>query len=401
MLSKFRDQVSSKNEKLKTVYNVIRKFSPINVETLMEKTGYKPATCARLIDELVKNNLISSSGYGESTGGRKPMMYQINPTSSYLIGVEITSLYTTVLLLDLQLRILDIEKIKMNNTYTTFQTLDLVLERINILFRKHKISEKDLLGIGVAVVDFFDQLNNVDNKQASQQIMKQSEIEMKEYISSRFHTCVLLDKGVNFAALAEYRSNYWKSANHLLFTSCDIEIHSSYILDGNLVLDNREMTDFFGHMVVDINGKRCSCGSFGCLHTFSSLSAIKNEIVQRLKRGKKSQILGDFEYVDSIDFHHILNAIEQNDPLCTSVVEEAAYYYGIGLSNLIFTLKPEIVICGGTLVPKSVFFDVARETALKRLKVYPNLQVQIIAASTSYNTVAQGAGCMVLEHYLQ
>ncbi len=401
MLSKFRDQASSKNEKLKTVYNVIRKFSPINVEMLIEKTGYKPATLARLIEELVKNRLISSSGFGESTGGRKPIMYQINPISSYLIGVEITSLYTTVLLLDLQLRILDIEKIKMNNTFTTFQTLDLVLERIDNLLRKHKISEKDLLGIGVAMVDFFDQSDKVDKNQASQQMKKQTEIDMKAYISNRFHTCVLLDKGVNFAALAEYRSNYWKEANHLLFTSCDIELHSSYIFDGKLVLNNREMTDFFGHMVVDINGRRCLCGSYGCLHKYSSLSAIKNEIVHRLKRGKSSRILGDIEDVDSIDFHHILHAIEQNDPLCTSVVEEAAFYYGIGLSNLIFTLKPEIVVCGGTLVPKSVFFDVVRETALKRLKVYPNLQVQIKAASTSYNTVAQGAGCMILEHYLQ
>ncbi|MEY2194637.1 hypothetical protein AB7942_18110 [Neobacillus sp. BF23-41] len=35
---------------------------------------------------------------------------------------------------------------------------------------------------------------------------------------------------------------------------------------------------------------------------------------------------------------------------------------------------------------------------MEEMKVDPRI-IQIKAASTSYNTVAQGAGCMILEHY--
>jgi predicted NBD/HSP70 family sugar kinase len=44
-------------------------------------------------------------------------------------------------------------------------------------------------------------------------------------------------------------------------------------------------------------------------------------------------------------------------------VKKAAYYFGIGFSNLIYLLRPDIVICGGTLVPKPIFFEAASEMA--------------------------------------
>lgn len=401
MLTEFRDQHSSKNLKLKTVYNVIRKFETANAEFLIKETGYKPATCARLIDELLKKKLIISSGFGESTGGRKPIMYRINPTASYLIGVEITNLYTTVLLLDLNLGIIGTEKIKIKIFDTVFHKLDLVLERIHTLLKEYQISEKDLLGIGVAADDLFDQLSQVDNPLASQQIKKQLKIDIKEYLSNKIHTCVLLDNGANFAALAEYRNNYWKEANSLLFTTCDMEIRNGLICDDKLLLNSGEITNSFGHMIVDIDGEQCSCGSRGCLHAYSSLPAIKDNIIDMLIKGHSPSMLRELQEIDTIDFYRILHAIEQNDPLCTIAIEKAAYYYGIALSNLIFILKPEVVICGGTLVPKNVFFDIVQKTVLKRLKTSPHLHVQIKPASTSYNIVSQGAGCMVLEYYLQ
>jgi predicted NBD/HSP70 family sugar kinase len=120
-----------------------------------------------------------------------------------------------------------------------------------------------------------------------------------------------------------------------------------------------------------------------------------------MKRGKNSLLQENINDVEEMDFHHILNALEKEDPLCLEVVKDAAYYFGIGLSNLIFLLCPDIVIFGGTLVPKPLFYDVASETAQKRLMHYPNSNVQMIKSTTAYNIVAQGAGCMVLDYFTE
>ncbi|QHZ49061.1 ROK family protein [Bacillus sp. NSP9.1] len=139
----------------------------------------------------------------------------------------------------------------------------------------------------------------------------------------------------------------------------------------------------------------------GCLQAYSSLPAIRDEVVRRMKRGHVSLLEDKIHDVEDIDFHHILNGIEKEDPLCLEVVKEAAYFFGIGLSNLIFLLRPDIVICGGTLVPKPLFYEVASETAQKRLIHFPNNHVQIVKSTAAYNIVAQGAGCMILDYFTE
>jgi predicted NBD/HSP70 family sugar kinase len=222
-----------------------------------------------------------------------------------------------------------------------------------------------------------------------------------DYLKQKNNTYVFLDNGTNLAALAEYRINYWKETDNLVFVSSDMGIRCGTIIQGRLVSNKKEMDDAFGHIIVDIHGRRCSCGSYGCLQAYSSLPAIRNEVVRLMKRGKTSLLQENINDVEEMDFHHILNALEKEDPLCLEVVKDAAYYFGIGLSNLIFLLCPDIVIFGGTLVPKPLFYDVASETAQKRLMHYPNSNVQMIKSTTAYNIVAQGAGCMVLDYFTE
>jgi predicted NBD/HSP70 family sugar kinase len=122
-------------------------------------------------------------------------------------------------------------------------------------------------------------------------------------------------------------------------------------------------------------------------------------VIRRLKRSHNSILQDNIGDVEKIDFHHILEALDRKDPLCLEVVKEAAYYFGIGLANLIFLLRPDIVICGGTLVPKPLFYEEASKLAQERVAIYPNSRVQIVQSSTAYNIVAQGAGCMVLDYF--
>jgi len=161
------------------------------------------------------------------------------------------------------------------------------------------------------------------------------------------------------------------------------------------------MEDAFGHIIVDMHGQRCSCGSYGCLQAYSSLPAIRDEVIRQMKRGKYSSLQEQVTDVEEIDFHHILDALGQEDPLCLEVIKEAAYYFGIGLSNLIFLLHPDVVVCGGTLVPKPLFYEVASEAALKRMVQYPNSHIEITKATTDYNSVAQGAGCLILDYFTE
>ncbi|NWL87201.1 ROK family transcriptional regulator [Paenibacillus sp. 79R4] len=398
MLRQFIGITSQKTKNLKVLYRFIRQWGPIGVKTLSEMTGYKPTTCARLLDELVQAGLIHDSGLGESSGGRKPLMYVIRPDAFYLIGVELTNLYTTVLLLDLNLTILGTEKLKMDSQCTAQYTLDYVSRCINELLAKHDIPAEKMLGIGVGVLDPVDLERGIIVDSHLFPADGWHDFNLVKYLEQKNDTLVFLDNGTNLAALAEYRLNYWKETDSLVFVSSDMGIRSSMILKGKLVHQINEMDDALGHMILDIHGRRCTCGAYGCLQAYSSLPAIHHEVIHRLKRGQTSMLQQNMD-ADKVDFHHILEAMDGQDSLCLEVVKEAAYYFGIGLANLIFMLRPDIVICGGTLVPKPLFYEEASRTAHERVAIYPNCQVKIVQSSTAYNIVAQGAGCMVLDYF--
>jgi predicted NBD/HSP70 family sugar kinase len=401
MLKQFAGLPSPKTKSLKLLYSLVRKLGPVRINTLTEITGYKHVTCTRLLDELVQEGLIYDSGIGESSGGRKPLMYVIKPDVYYVIGVEITNLYTTVLLLDLNLGIVDVEKLRMDSLCTGEYTLNFVSRCVDELLDKHKIQRAKLLGIGLGVLDPIDKETGIIINPHLFPAGGWANLNIVDYLQQKNHTFVFIDNGTNLAALAEYRKNYWKETDNLVFVSSDMGIRCGTILHGRLVRNNMELDDLFGHMVVDIHGKRCSCGSYGCLQAYSSLPAIRNEVVRRMKRGHISYLQDRVKDVEDLNFHHILHALEQGDPLCLEVVKDAAYYFGIGLSNLIFLLRPDVVVCGGTLVPKPLFYEVVSETAHNRLMHYPKSHVQIIKSTAAYNIVAQGAGCMVLDYFTE
>jgi len=401
MLKQFIGSTSPKLKNLKLLYSLVRKLGPVSIHTLAEMTGYKSVTCARLLEELVQEGLIYDSGIGESSGGRRPLMYVIQPTACYLIGVEITSLYTTVLLLDLKLNILDTAKLQMDARCTGEYTLNFIADCVRDWRVSHTIHNEQLLGIGVGVLDPIDREQGILCKANLFPADGWDGLPITEKLEQLTNIRVLLDNGTQLAALAEYRIHHWKESGSLVFVSSDIGIRCGTIVQGRMVSSSAEMDDSFGHMIVDIHGHRCSCGSYGCLQAYSSLPAIRDEVVRRIKRGHVSMLYHEHQDIEEIGFHHVLDALEREDPLCLEVIRDAAYYFGIGLSNLIFMLRPDVVIFGGTLVPKPLFYKVASATAQSRLRHYPNSRVQIHPSTEAYDIVAQGAGCMVLDYFTE
>ncbi|WP_282942515.1 ROK family transcriptional regulator [Paenibacillus sp. RC67] len=400
MLQEFVGLMSPKMKSLKRLYYLINKLGPVRINTLVEQTGYKHSTCSRLVEELVQSGLIYDSGLGESKGGRKPSLYVIKPDSHYLIGIEISSLFTTVLLLDLQLTIVAEHKLKMLETCTPDYTLRFISERIDQLLEEHSVPHNKLLGIGVGAIG---PINREGGTLLSHEhkLDGWEQVNIIDYLQTRFHTTVLLDNGINLAALGEYRSKYWKDADNLVYTSSGVAIRCGIILQGQVLGSKLDMDNSLGHITVDVHGRQCSCGAYGCLEAYSSFPSVREEIVRRIKRGKASVLQSMVDQVDDVQFHHILDALEQDDPLCYDVVRDAAYYYGIGLSNLIHLLRPDMVIVGGGLGANLTFYEITAETVQQRLQHYPNCKVKIVRASSGYNVVAVGAGCMVLDYFIE
>lgn len=399
MLKEFHELTTAKDSRLKQLYRTIRKLGNSDITLLKDVTGFKHATCVRMLDELLANNLIDDSEVGASSGGRKPKMYRINAKKNLLIGVEISQLYTTIVLVDLNLEIQSVKKLKMPKQSGPMLVLDFISDRIAEMLGETDNTRADVLGIGIGVLARIDKKTNSIVDDAFFIGQGWQGFDIVNYLERSNQLKVLIESATNLAALAEYRKNYWNTVDSLLFVSSDFMIRSAVIFNGQLLYNRSEMVESLGHMIVDIDGKLCSCGSYGCLQTYSTLPVIYQQVIKKIKMGGSSLITDEVETIDELTYHHILQGIENHDPLCLEVLKDAAFYFGIGLSNLILQLQPQEVILGGTLGPR--MFEWVKETVENRWQQLGIDDSHLQKASGSFNTVSQGAGCMVFDYFVE
>src|SRR5690349_8847969 len=57
---------------------------------------------ARLIDELIVENLVMETGYGPSKGGRRPLTYSLQKNTMYLVSVAMDQFVTKIAIMDMQ-----------------------------------------------------------------------------------------------------------------------------------------------------------------------------------------------------------------------------------------------------------------------------------------------------------
>ena len=74
---------------IENVLSIVRKYGVISRKDLVKKTELTTGTITNLITELLERGLIQEIGSGESAGGRKPILLQLNPNAGYAIGVEL------------------------------------------------------------------------------------------------------------------------------------------------------------------------------------------------------------------------------------------------------------------------------------------------------------------------
>lgn len=401
MIRQFLDNGSQKMKSLKEIYALIRKYGPVAKTTLTEMTGMKPTTCARLIDELSQAGLIKECGLGESSGGRKPLMYQIDPSFAYLFGVDIARLYTRVVFMDLSLSILEEVRLPMNEKNTPDLTLAFVEEQIQRIMAKRNVSLSQVLGIGVGSVGPIDRNKGIILNPLHFSAKGWNYVPVVQRLKEAFNTLVLLDNGANTAVLGEYRNGLWKDVKSVVYNITGVGIRLGVLTNEQVIRGPVDMEGAYGHMIVDVHGKQCTCGNYGCVKTVGTILAIKEQVIHRLKRGQSSILIEQGLQPDQVEFADICKAVKAKDDLCMDVVKDCAFYYGIGLSNMIYLIHPELVILGGALFTElDLFYEVAVETAKKRASLYPGFPVKFSRGSLGDMAVAVGAGSMVFDYYI-
>jgi DNA-binding MarR family transcriptional regulator len=71
------------------VRDMIRRLGPIARYEIAKETGLTPSTVTVIVAELLEAGVIKEVGHGASSGGRRPILLELNPTAAYVFAIRI------------------------------------------------------------------------------------------------------------------------------------------------------------------------------------------------------------------------------------------------------------------------------------------------------------------------
>lgn len=393
----FRNTVKNAKE----VYNYIRLNGPIAKTELQHITGYKLTTLVRAINWLVENKMIFGTNIGESTGGRKPVLYSINPHAAFIIGVDISRTYSKVALMDLECNVIKSQSFGMFIDSTPGSTI----KRICILIEKLTagIDKKKILGIGVGSVGPLNKDKGVILNPLNFPASGWENVPIKEELEKETGFLTIVENGANAAAYGEFKKGAGKGYNNLVYIIAGVGLRLGTVSNGELVKNPSVNEERFGHVIVQVLGKKCSCGNKGCLEAYAAIPVILETFLEQVRKGKTSAAVESVDYdLSAVNFHFFCEAVKKGDELAVEVLNNAALYFSVGLTNLINILNPELIILGGPLAKKcDLFYSTSTALAIENVDKTSPCITKFHRGILGEEAVVIGCGNIVLDYYLQ
>ncbi len=363
------------NDRCKYIFDIVQKKGPITKSELIDKTKIKLTTLNREIRILLHNKIIVETDIGQSTGGRKPSLYDVNPREFYIIGIDISRTYTKIVITNLKLKI--IEEELLSYEYKIENISGIIPNSIKNLCMKLNIQKSFIVGIGIGIVGGFD-INP-----------------LYDTLNKELDVPICIDNGANAAVIGEYNFGVGKSKKNIAYINCGVGIRTGIISSGVLVRTINNLEDAFGHMIVDANGELCSCGNYGCIESYVSISNITKKFINEMK-GINGSYLN--RKLDNINYRDVCSLAERENEVAMNIIKNSALYFGIALSNYIKLFNPELIILSGPLIQNSkLFYDIAKETAFEKCHIKNNNIQFSNGGHYKDNSIAVGACAMVIQ----
>ncbi|MCX0279323.1 ROK family glucokinase [Bombilactobacillus mellis] len=221
-----------------------------------------------------------------------------------------------------------------------------IIDSINHHLQLYQMSAKQFQGIGIGTPGSVDyQTGTVDS---AFNLNWDRPMALKEQIELHTNIPVQVENDANVAALGERWLGAGKNADNVAFVTLGTGVGGGIIINGQIVHGQGGSAGEIGHMTINPQGYRCTCGKRGCLETVASATGIVH-----VARDYAQEYAGDSELKASLDNGDDLTAkdvfdlAKQNDPLALKVTSAVCDQLGLALSIVAVTINPQYIIIGG------------------------------------------------------
>lgn len=350
-------------------------------------------TVTKFISEMCEDGYINDYGKLETSGGRHPSLYGLNPESGYFIGVDIKKFAVNIGLINFKG---DMMELKMNIPYkfeNTPEAMEELCTLISSFIKKTKVNTEKILNININI-NISGRVNPESGYSFS--LFNFSECPLAEVLTEKIGYQVCIDNDTRAMTYGEYLQGCVKGEKNIIFVNVSWGLGIGIIIDGKIYTGKSGFSGEFGHINVFDNEILCHCGKKGCLETEASGSAIYRILQERIKNGECSILSNRTNNQElPLTLDEIISAVNKEDLLCIEIVEEIGQKLGKQIAGLINIFNPELVIIGGTLSLTDDYIAQPIKTAIRKYSLNLVNQDSAITVSKLKDKAGVVGACML------
>lgn len=367
---------------------------PTSRYELAPATGMSSGSISNVVAELIADGLVEEAGTVESNGGRPRVLLRIAPSGGHMIGIDVGETRVRIELFDLSFaELARTERPLADQGYDVEVIVGHIRDGIAEVLAESGIAPEQLLGVGVGVPGIVARTAE-GLAVVHGQTIGWDAVPLEALLRS---TCGLpdsvqyfIDNGARMLGQAEM----WFGAGQGAGTAVAVLFGSG--VGAGLVTEQVEegRSLEWGHLIVQIKGRRCRCGALGCLDAYAGAAAL---LGRWREEGGHPPADSDEEaaLAAMVDAAYPAEGTDA-DQVALTILEDAVEYAGAALADLVNLFQPDRIIIGGWagLQFGTRFLPALRSYAVSYALRYPSERVSIDLGALGPEAVTIGAAIL-------
>lgn len=365
------------------------------ITDLSKELNLSIPTIAKIVNEMCTNGIINEYGKLETSEGRRPNLYGLNPEAGYFLGVDIKSASLNIGLINFKGDMVELSQNLPYKFENTEQAIDTLCESVCKFMDKLDIEIDKIQNV---CVNISGRVN--PDTGYSYSVFNFSEIPLTKILEDKIGLPVFIENDSRGMAYGELIQGCVKGEKDVLFINVSWGLGMGIIINRELYKGKSGFAGEFGHIPMFKNEILCHCGKKGCLETEVSGRALYRIVLERLKNGETSILTRNGK--DSFTMQDIIRATVHEDLLCIDIVEKMGEKLGTAIAVLINIFNPELVVVGGTLSLTGDFLLQPVQTAVRKYSLnLVNRDTKIVLSKLKDKAGVIGACMMARNHIFE
>lgn len=392
-------RLTEREEKSFQILELLRQRGSLTRTELSQGTGFNIVTVSNYINQFLQQALVVERGFDISTGGRKPILVELNAKAGFAVGIGIGRMdaaasQTVLVITDLRGQIAH-RIVKPQ----TAGSLDRVLQDLEPMIRElletSPVEAKKIQGIGVGLPGIVDERAGTV-REPSRQGIRTNYVAIRDQLEADLRLPVLMGGDSTLAGYGELRLGLDRPAQNFIYLYS--EVGASLIINGHIYWGSGGSAGELGILVPSDEDYLSWIKSPSFVLSSVPDLGLASQARKLIQEGHATQIQalvhGELE---SIRLTTVLQAAQQGDQLARELFEHAAMQLGIRIAYLVNLLNPDVVVIGGGIEQAgSLLLEPVWRAVKKYAYEEPASLVDILPAQLGENAVALGGACWVI-----